>query len=354
MKLISIPIIFGLVIGTFASAMTIEEYVSKPPEEKIKVLNGKPERLLQDQSQLLRLYTISLRDRLPAVQRAASQASVLLLLGLQSAKPRGLMPDFSDEDSAAFQQTLAALVQHHDASIRLSAAIALAYSAPPNDVIEGLLLSRVANEPMQGLKAGILEAMSQAGYNSDQFVVETIALIQPEADTKAIYSAARVLAQVKPDAALDTLISLASENSPSQRHSLQALAAYGQKAAQAKPMLEALLANQFTPEDIRNLARITLGAITTDMPQASSLKIIPLVRLWPLAVRGSEPLMSQQPQQVTTEPSNSLTITQVKVPKREEPISKTFGGKLNNKFTWVAGAVLLAGIMIWLALKLRS
>lgn len=279
-------IVFAM--ATAASAMTLEEYAALPPEEKVKILNAKPDRVLSDPSQLLRLHTLSLRDASPAVQRAAAQSSAFLVMGLQSAKQSGRVPSFPEQDSADYQQVLVAVLGHGDESVRSSSAIALAYSAPPNEAIETLLLSRVANEPKQELKAAVLKAMSEAGYQSDRFVTATTALIQPDIDPKAIYIAAQVLAHTQSDAALNTLISLASRHTPSQRHALTALASYGQKAARARPLLEGLLTDQAAPEDIRNLARTTLEAINTAQPQASDLEPQKLVSLWPVAVTKIE------------------------------------------------------------------
>lgn len=342
-------------VASAASAMTIEEYTALPPEEKVKVLNAKPDRVLSDPSQLLRLYTISLRDASPTVQRAAAQSSAFLVMGLQSAKPSGRLPSFPDEDSADYQQALVAVLGHGDESVRSSSAIALAYSAPPNEAIENLLLARVATEPKQELKAAVLKAMGQVGYQSDRVVVATTALMQPEVDSRAIADAAKVLSHLKPDAALNTLISLASRNTPSQRHALTALAGYGQKAARAKPVLERLLTDQSVPEDIRNLARITLEAITTAEPQASNFQPMKLVSLWPVAVTKAEPGVNQQvpnpePKSPKATPSTQAPATPaIASPAPTTPVAEVPVERRAPVWPWIVGIVALVVIVAMLA-----
>jgi hypothetical protein len=279
----------------FTAAMSIEEYAAKAVDEKVKVLRGKPERSLDDPRQLLRLYTISLRDPSPEVREAAAQSAAFLAMGLESAQANGKAPTFSTADSAAFQQALVSLLNQDNASIRASAASALAYSASPNATIENLLLDRVEAEPVPEIKASIVEAMAQAGYKSPRFVREATALIQPGADSKVIYSASKALAHLRPESALDTLIALASKVSPSQQHALQALAAYGQAAARAIPMLESLVNDQAMPEDIRNLARITLKAIKSGKPKASNLEPLSVVNPWPVDLAASSPPAQSTP-----------------------------------------------------------
>ena len=254
-------------------------------------------------------------------------------------------------DSAAYQQALVALLAHDDESIRSPVAVALAYSAPPTDAIESLLLDRTANESSQGLKAAVLGAMGQAGYRSDRFVAATLALIQPDVDTRAIYTAAQVLALAQSESALDTLISLASKNSPSQQYSLRALAAYGHKAARAKPVLERLLTDQAVPEDIRNLIRMALEAITTGKPQASNLQPMNLVSLWPVSMTAPEPVVNQQaPKTVPKSPSITPSAQSKQSPALDSP-SKPENDERRRAWPWVTGAVVL--VLAWLVVLKR-
>jgi len=266
-----------------ASAITVEEYATMKPEEKIVALRGNPERSLDDPSKLLRLYTTGLRDTSPAVRRAAAQAAALLVGALQNAQPKGKAPTFSSEDSAAFQQALVSMLIADDPGVRAPVASALAFSASPNAATEDLLLERVRVEPVPEIKAAIIEAMAQAGYQSPKLEAEAISLVQPNAGSKAIYTASQVLALLRLESALDELIAVASKASPSQQHALRALAAYGQAADRAIPALERLVSDQKMPEDIRNLARITLEAVKAGKPRPSNLQSVNPVNLWPVA-----------------------------------------------------------------------
>jgi hypothetical protein len=104
--------IFEIVIVCHAPAITLESYNKLATAEKIKVLQGEPERVLNDTTKLLSLYTTALRDPSPELQKAAAQASAFLVMGLQSAKQAGRMPAFPEYESAAFQRALVDLLDH--------------------------------------------------------------------------------------------------------------------------------------------------------------------------------------------------------------------------------------------------
>jgi len=339
-----------------ASAMTVEEFAAKTQEEKVKVLTGKPERSLDDSGQLLRLYTVGLRDPSPVVKRTAAQAAVFLVMGLQSAQGSGKLPTFSSEDSASLQQTLVVLLNDNDVGIRISAASALAYSAAPNPAIETLLLARVQAEHVPEIKAAVIEAMAQAGYQSPQLIAEATALVQPSPDSKAIYSASKVLAHLRPESALDTLVALASKASPSQRHALQALAAYGQGAARAIPVLERLVTDQAMPEDIRNLARITLEALKAGKPQPSALQPMNPVNLWPVALSPSSPAAPPTPAPEQSPAPATPRITSTPSPPSTTPMAQTPAVPSERKapvWPWVVGLAALI-VIVALAAKRRG
>lgn len=334
------------------AAMTIEEYLSKSPEQKLSVLRGKPDRALADTSQLLRLYSVSLKDRSVDVQRAAAQASVFLVMGLQEAKPSGNAPAFPEQDSTDLQRALIDLLNHEDKATRASSVTALAYSSSPTPEIEKLLLSTIKAEKDDEIAGGMIEAVAQAGYGTEQFVNEVSRLLERTTDSRAAYSAGKVLGHLKSESALDLLISLAAKPNQAQRHAIQALGAYGAKAAKAKSSLEALIKDQGAPEDIRNLARISLETINTDKPQPSSFQLMKLTTLWPLAL-GSSP--SDALKQTTPTPKPS-PVVQPPTPKKapdatpattsEEPASTSW-------LVWVVVIVAATGLL-WLLVKNRK
>lgn len=288
MKTLFALLFAGIMAVDAGAAMTVEEYLTRSSEQKLSVLRGRPDRALTDTSQLLRLYSASLNDRSIDVQRAAAQASVFLVMGLQEAKPAGNAPAFPEQDSADLQRALIELLNHEDKAIRAASVTALAYSSSPRPELERLLISTIKAEKDDEIAGGMIEAVAQAGYGTEQFVSEVSSLFQRTTDSRAAYAAGKVLGHLKPESALDLLISLASKPNEAQRHAIQALGAYGAKAAKAKSALEALMKDQASPEDIRNLARISLEAINTDKPQSGSLQLMKLKALWPLAL-GSSP-----------------------------------------------------------------
>lgn len=287
MKILFALLFAEMVAVAAGAAMTIEEYLTKTPEQKLSVLRGRPDRALTDTSQLLRLYSVSLNDGSVDVQRAAAQASVFLVMGLQEAKLAGNAPTFPEQDSNELQRALIGLLNHEDKATRSSAVTALAYSSSPTPEIEKLLLATIKVEKDDEIAGGMIEVVAQAGYGTEQFVSEVSKLFERTADSRAAYSAGKVLGYLKSESALDLLISLAGKPNQAQRHAIQALGTYGAKAAKAKSVLEALMKDKASPEDIRNLARISLETINTDKPQPRSLQPMKLTALWPLALGAS-------------------------------------------------------------------
>ena len=159
----------------------------------------------------------------------------------------------------------------------------------------------------------MIEAVAQAGYGTEQFVSAVSSLFQRTTDSRAAYAAGKVLGHLKPESALDLLISLASKPTEAQRHAIQALGAYGAKAAKAKSALEALMKDQAASEDIRNLARVSLEAINNDKPQPGSLQPMKLKALWPLAL-GSAP---NEPSKQTVPGVNPTPTLRSSSPKKE-------------------------------------
>jgi len=313
MKTLFALLFAGIMAVDAGAAMTIEEYLTRSSEQKLSVLRGRPDRALTDTSQLLRLYSFSLNDRSIDVQRAAAQASVFLVMGLQEAKPADNAPAFPEQDSADLQRALIELLNHEDKAIRAASVTALAYSSSPRPELERLLISTIKAEKDDEIAGGMIEAVAQAGYGTEQFVSAVSSLFQRTTDSRAAYAAGKVLGHLKPESALDLLISLASKPTEAQRHAIQALGAYGAKAAKAKSALEALMKDQAASEDIRNLARVSLEAINNDKPQPGSLQPMKLKALWPLAL-GSAP---NEPSKQTVPGVNPTATLRSSSPKKE-------------------------------------
>ncbi len=339
MKTLFTILIAGLVAAEAVPALTIEEYQAKTPEQKLLVLRGRPDRVLADTSQLLRLYSMSLKDSSLDVQRAAAQASVFLVMGLQEAKGLGSSPTFPERDSTELQRALVELLNHDDKATRISSVTALAYSSPPTSEIEKLLLSKISAEKDDEAAGGMLEAVAQAGYKSEPFVSEVARLFERTTDVRAMHSAGKVFGYLKPESALDFLILSAAKPTPSQRHAIQALGAYGAKALKARATLDALINDGAVQEDIRNLARTSVEAITTDHQQASSMKPMKLMELWPLAV---ESLPSAAPKQAPRKENAPPPVQLPATEPTDEPTSSTQRGLIALLI-----AVLL-GLMLWL------
>ena len=229
MKLILILILIVSTLASYATALTIDEYIALPVDEKIKVLREPPYDMLADLSKLSQLHTISIRDRSPKVQRMGTRASFLFVLMIQDADEEtrtDRLSEMSDEDSAALQEAWFTVLEHDDPAVRYAAAASLAYSAPPNPQIEEILLERIEVEDHEEIRVEIAKAAAGAGYNSERFVSLVLEMMHSEYK----HHAAAALALLTPDTALDTLIELVGSKEASVRgNAMKVLAAYGRR-----------------------------------------------------------------------------------------------------------------------------
>lgn len=359
MKTLIILIFAGtMAVSASAVAMTLEEFATKTPEQKVSVLRGRPDRVLADNSHLLRLYSVGLKDSSIEVRRAAAQASVFLVMGLQKAKPLGKSPTFPTQDSADFQQALVELLNHEDKASRFAAVTALAYSSSPTPEVERLLLATINAESNDEIAGGMIESMATAGYDTAAFVTEVSNRFAQTTDLRAAYSAGKVLAHLQPESALDLLISLASQSNPAQRHAVQALGAYGAKASKAKAGLEALMRNPTTPDDIRNLARLSLEAIAANRPVPSNLRPMELTSLWPLVLE----LPSSGERATSTAAANGPTQTQHTTPQNELTSVKPSemataaspDAKSSKPLWWIVGAITALVAVVWIVMRKKK
>ena len=303
MKLI---LILFLIVGTVTSAattLTVEDFIALPEEGKIKVLRKPPVDMIADLSKLLDLCTISIREGSPKVQKEGVGLSVYLVMLLQDADEEtriARLSEMSDEDSAALQEAWVTVLEHDDPAVRYAAAASLAYSAPPNPQIEAILLERIEKEEHGEIRGELVEVTAQVGYSSERFMALTLELMHSEDNYD---EAARVLALLTPDTALDTLIELVGSKEASVRgNAVKVLAAYGRRAMRAKPALEKLSKDQTIRseirEDMHKLAARTLEAITLDRAVTSGhgypLEVAELVQLWPLALPEAETEETQE------------------------------------------------------------
>jgi hypothetical protein len=353
MKTLFVLLFAGMVVVDARAALTIEEYLAKTPEQKLAVLRSKPDQILADASQLLRLYVISLRDPSDEVRKEAARSSIFLMMGLQQAIPAGKAPSFPEKDSNDLQMALIQSLNDKAKEIRGAALNSLAFSASPTPELEKLLLSAIKAEKDDAIVGWMIEALAQAGYDSEQFVSEVSKLFARTADPRAAYSAGKVLGHLKSESALDLLISSAGKPGHAQRHAVQALGAYGAKSAKAKSALEAIIKDQAAPEDIRSLAHISLEAINTDKPPPGSFQPMKLTSLWPLALGAPPNNAPNQTAPVGNSPPSVQPPAPTKVPEAklaspasEEPTSSTL---------WSIIVVIVSAAfgLVWLQLKRR-
>ncbi len=370
MKLFLILILIVSTLTSTTTAITIEEYIALPEDEKIKVLRKPPVDMVADLSKLVQLHTISLRDESLKVQKIAAWSSFGLVHWLQTTDEEDRvdrLSEISNEDSAAFQEALVAVLGHDDPEARGAATRVLTMSAPPHPQIEAMLLERIRIETKrleaegtEDIRGDIIEGLAQVGYRSEHFVALTMELMHSE---DIYYNAAEVLTLLTPEDALDTLIELAeSKEAPARWRAVKVLAAYGGKAIRAKPMLERLIEDQTIRSEIRDnihqLAARTLEAIILDKPEPSNLRVVKLVPLWPLALPEDETAEAHELNVSSTELDESNKPPSQIASKQERSIEEPSVDDSSDspeelrEHTWIWLGVLLVLIITgWIVLK---
>lgn len=335
-------------------AATVEDYLTKSPEEKISILRSKPDRFLSDPKDILRLYTASLNDVSEMVQREAARSAAFLVMGLQSASNAGSIPNFSIEDSNNFQQALISNFDNADDGTRIAIFTAIAYSSPAEEDLDAFLQTKIEAQSDTKVKAQMLETLGKTQHKMEWIGQQALYLLKTGTDSKTLHSSASILVQTKPEMVLDDLIQLALKASPAQWHAIQVLRSYGAKAAKAKSALDALTKDQAAQEDIRNLARISLETITTDKPQPNSLQPIKLTKLWPVAVASSssdalkQTMPTPKPPLVVQLSASKNTAEAKPTPTpSEEPASST-------PWSIIVVFIVAAIGLLWLLLKKRK
>ncbi len=277
--------------GYSSLAMTLRDFKAKSTAEKIAVFNNRPDKLIDDPTQLLRLYTLGLRDSSPSVTRVAAQSAAYLVLGLQevAGKEPGASekaPDFPEVDTAEFQRALLELLNHRDGSTGAPAALALIYASPAEPALERFFLDKLKHEPHPQIKAEMLKAMVIAGYQSNHLAEVALELMDPK--LKVLHMASNVLGYLKSPETLDDLIALSVKPSGAQKFAISALAAYGQDATKAVPTLRSLVDSPDTTQDVKTEALLAIDAIITGKGKPIDIRTMELHKIWPSIILRSE------------------------------------------------------------------
>lgn len=379
MKSIIIFLFFSYV--SFLNALTVEEFIQLESSNQISVFSNRPDKQISRSEDLLKLYSAGLSAESIEVQRAAAQASGLLMSGIQSAKPSQI-PDFPEEDTRQLQQNLLFALESDDKYTRIGAAAAIAYSSSPDAQIEKLLLSQIKNEVDSESKISILTAMAVAGYKSDDIAVSALSLLEGTKDIDighAGHRAAKLLGFLKNPVVLGQLAKIAQgTDSRLSVYALQAIASYVEGAASIKDIISGIINDTNREIEVTNYAKLVLDAINEGKSNPSGIYAMNTRKLWPLAlseqnefrpeqnaatVKASEPLAKK------SEIKKSIDLKAPQIPKEEsestskaspevitaepaieapekvlttEPVEEGIA-QSSNRWLWLAAAVLVVG-----------
>ncbi|MBC2603043.1 hypothetical protein [Puniceicoccus vermicola] len=339
-----------------ANALTEEEFTRLEPSEKIEILRGRPDRLIDDTKALLSLYSSALYDESSDVRLAAAQASVLLMVGVQSA-PVSAIPAFHPEDTVVFQHRLASLINDENPAVRMAASQALAYSSSPNKEIEDLLMNAVEAEAVDEVKISTLTAMSAAGYESFEISDLALEIFKSTQDSLVQHQSWELLGFLQDDRLLSKLIIIAKGNNSSlSKGALLAIAGYGENADEIKPHLLEIINSSDLDTEIINLAEATYDFIAMGKKPGPSMQAISTRSLWPVDLpdQSDRSIVSEGHTEIAevieegtaAEPNGEESSEVVVAEPIEEPVEQS-----SDWWLWLIVAVVGVGGVLVLRLK---
>lgn len=289
-------------------------------EQKLKTLASNPQ--IGEADQLLEVLMMGVNDPDKNIQKEAMGKLAATMIGLQQyVQKNGKIPVNPDNITKA-QLALKAELSNPDDQLRGGAFVALAYSDAPNPDIESALLNQLAQEPNEQLKAGIIETMGFAGYESDAYaqVLQAGILDQSSYVREA---AAKSAATVKPAAALPLLVQALEKYKTGIHWAPQAIGAYGQTAQPYLPNLEKLLADPTTPSDLKEAIKNAIAAIKNVPPRPSptpSVKAVSLVNATKPTPTAAGQMTSSSGQSAKPAASPTPTVAAEKQPSSSFPV----------------------------------
>jgi hypothetical protein len=288
-------------------------------EQKLMTLASNPP--IGDADQLLEVLMMGINDSDKDIQKEAMGKLAATMIGLQQyVQKHGEIP-IDSENIAKAQLALRTQLSNPDDQLRGGAFMALAYSDAPNPDIESALLNQFAREPNEQLKAGIIETMGFAGYDSIRYIqILGESLLTPSSYDYISDAASTVIATLKPPGILPLLAQML-EKKRSLHWGTLAMAAYGAEAKPYLPLLEKLAADPTLA--MRGEINNVIAAIQNPPPPPAATPRIKAVSLQSAAkpptsaTAQTTPVPAQQPKPTA---SPAPTVATKKQPSSSFPV----------------------------------
>lgn len=266
--------------------LSIDEYKKMDPEQRRESFRSTTREI--DPDDFFDLFILGIKDPDSMVRRNAIGKLAFIMGGLQTLKREKKSIPLKMTKIGELQDLLIATLSDPDAQTRGAAVWALAFSGAPSAKIESALLNRLVKEPNEQIKAGIIETMGRAGYESSAYI-QVLRKSLFDSSTEVSNAAATAICESKPPDMLPTLAQGIKKNRNSVYLELQAMAAYG---AEALPYLEKLAADSTLPEFSKKRITETIAALKNPAPEAAETPRQKAVSLFD--DRGSNPPASKQ------------------------------------------------------------
>lgn len=335
------------------TSFSISDVPKMNVEQRRKLFQQTNTPALDDPNKFLDLFIVGLNDADKETQRLAAEKLALTMTALQQMK-RGGEPVLVDlSQLAEVRQLLATKLNDPDRATRAAVMRALAYSDAPNGKTEAALLQRFNQEPDEQLKAGILQSMGFAGYDSPRFGQVLVQALNASHEVQI--AAAEAVATVKPQGALPKLVAMLEAREGGGAPVIDAIASYGAEARLYLPQLEKLMADPSMPGDLRERLRKVVEAIKNPSPQAVAEPKVKAVDL----VAGNQPSPAPPTTPVAATPSPATPVpsaTPATSPQPATPVAQTPAAQVGKRapvWPWLVGIVALV-VIIAVALKRRG
>ncbi len=334
-----------LTLAVQAQTLDLAKYETLTVEQKVEFFGGQSKMRLQPETDLVQALVLGVADSDEAVRRRATQRAAMTLAGLQQLAQSGQPVPVHPTELAELSRVLTALLTSADGETRAAAVRGVVASASPTDEMEAVLLKTLEAESNDELRAGLLEAMRSAGYQSDTFKRVLMARLDQakEKELEALFAACAAL-RIKE--ALPALIARIDQPGVPQVILLRSIADFGIAASGAKAKLERLMADPSSTHQAE--ARTALAALTQEAPRRMEPR--PFVDLVP------QPSSSKGQ---AARPSAEVAVagkTTSFVSETQETKPSTLGEQPTSSSLWFVVTLVTAAALglVWLLLKRRK
>jgi hypothetical protein len=259
----------GAVSAVFGqtSAMTLDQITRLDVSERVNLYQMLQPKNLANPSDFIPALVAGIKDANVAVRSAAASNAAYSMIGLQQLEQHGQPMPVTVAEISSLQAALIKSLDDPSPEVSRPAATALIYSDAPNEPLAQMLSKKLSSETDNKARVDLAKEMALAGYNPE-IVSTTLIASLDDPDRKLRESAAKAIAEVKPDGALPKLALRLGDQEMMRDFLVDAIAAYGSEAAYLLPTLEKMLADTTLGGTLPDRILAAIAAIKNPQPQA--------------------------------------------------------------------------------------